>query len=542
VDERDEDIRAPALAPAVRRRAGLGPGASVELRMTHASWVFIAGDHVWKVKRPVALGFLDFRGLEARRHFCEEELRLNRRLAPDVYLAVEPVRRVGAALVLGEGEAGQEGPTVDWAVHMRRLPDEESAAALVARGLLDAGLLALCAARVARFHEFARHMPERGAPAVLRADVEENFAESEPFVGDLLDRDTFDDARAFQLGWIEAHGPLLEARVAEGRICEGHGDLRLEHLYFREGADGRPEPLVIDCVEFSERFRSADVAAEVAFLAMELELVGRPDLAAGFVARYAEAADDLGLYGVLDFYLAYRAWVRGKVAALVAADAAAPADVRKRKALEARRDFALARAYGGRPLDAPFIVAVCGMIGGGKSTLAAALGRELAAPVVSSDVTRKAHFGLSLTTRGGPELYTEESRARVYEALLARAADVVGARRPVILDATFGDPARRADARRLAEAAGAKLVFVEVSADQQTLRARLAARRGGGSISDATDVELDELTRRYQAADPAEGAPVVRVDGGLPAERVADDVLAALRAEGVSSARERCRA
>jgi aminoglycoside phosphotransferase family enzyme/predicted kinase len=522
------------LGPAVRRRARLDPAAPVELRATHASWVFIAGDDVWKVKRPVDLGFLDFSTVEARKRCCEDEVRLNRRLAPDVYLGVEPVRRGAGGLELGPGDA----PIVDWAVHMRRLPDEESAAARLARGALDVDRLAILAARVADFHGAARAVPARGDMATLRRNVDENFAETERFVGDLVDRDTFDDARAFQTCWLDDNAGVVRRRVEAGRIRDGHGDLRLEHVYF-PGDDAGAAPLVIDCVEFDERFRAGDVAGDVAFLAMELDLAGRPDLASGFLARYAEAADDFDLYRVLDFYLSYRAWVRGKVAALVASDEGAAAELRKRKRLEARRDFALARAYAGRALDAPFVVAVGGVIGSGKSTLAAALGRDLAVPVIGSDRTRKSLAGLEPTERGGPELYTAASRARAYAELLRRADGVVGSGRSVVLDATFSEPGRRGDARALARARGARLVLVELACDEAVLRARLERRRAGGSVSDATDAHLDALAGRYRAPDPAEGTPVVRLDGALPPDRVAGGALVELRRHGVTPAAER---
>jgi aminoglycoside phosphotransferase family enzyme/predicted kinase len=533
------------LGPAVRRRAGLDPAAPVELRATHASWVFIAGADVWKVKRPVDLGFLDFSTVEARKRCCEDEVRLNRRLARDVYLGVEPVRHGAGGLELGAGDAPDE-PIMDWAVHMRRLPDEDSAAARLARGALDADRLAGLAARVADFHGAARAVPARGDMATLRRNVDENFAETERFVGDsagdsagdLVDRDTFDDARAFQTCWLDDNAGVVRRRVEAGRIRDGHGDLRLEHVYF-PGDDAGAAPLVIDCVEFDERFRAGDVAGDVAFLAMELDLAGRPDLASGFLARYAEAADDFDLYRVLDFYLSYRAWVRGKVAALVASDEGAAAELRKRKRLEARRDFALARAYAGRALDAPFVVAVGGVIGSGKSTLAAALGRELAVPVIGSDRTRKSLAGLPPTERGGPELYTAANRARAYAELLRRADGVVGSGRSVVLDATFSEPGRRGDARALARGRGARLVFVELACDEAVLRARLAQRRAGGSVSDATDAHLGDLAGRYRAPDSAEGTPVVRIDGALPPARVVDGALAELRRHGVTPAAER---
>ena len=535
-DARSEPSRLPeALARALQGRAGR---AGVTLHATHASWVFVAGDDVWKVKRPVDFGFLDFRTPDDRRRFCEAEVRLNRRLAPDVYLGVEPVRATAAGLELGAGA----GPVVDWAVHMRRLPDEASAEALLAREALDPGRLEGLAARLAAFLEEAPRADAHGAPAALGASVAENFAQVAPFVGDLVAADTFEETRAFQTAALAAGADRFAARVAEGRIRDGHGDLRLEHVYFLPGPSAVAEPTVIDCIEFNDRFRCGDAAGEAAFLAMELEAARRPDLAAGFLARFAEASGDIGLYGVLDFYLSYRAFVRGKVACFVAADPTAGAALRAEKREEARRHFGLARSLAGAPLDRPFLVAVGGMIGSGKSTLAAALGRSLAAPVVGSDRTRKELAGLAPTARGGPALYTPEKTARTYDEILRRAGVVLEARRGVILDATFAAPRWRQAAAELARGAGAGFVHVEARCTDRTLlQARLAARRAGGSVSDATDAQLALFEARYEAPGPADPAPRLTVDTAGDLDTALAEALAGLAAAGVLPASERRR-
>jgi aminoglycoside phosphotransferase family enzyme/predicted kinase len=504
----------------------------VVLRTTHASWVFLTGDDVWKVKRPVDFGFLDFRSLEARRRACEAEVRLNRRLAPGIYLGVEPVRATPEGLALHGA-----GPIVEWAVHMRRLPDRASAAAMLGRGHLHPERLAALAERLAAFFAEADPTPVLGVTEILRANVDENFAQVEPFVGDLVDRATFDDVREFQVGGLTSLHDRFVARVGEGRIRDGHGDLRLEHVYFLPPPDGI---VAIDCIEFNDRFRCGDVAGEAAFLAMELEAARRPDLAAGLLARFAEASDDFGLYGVVDFYLSYRAWVRGKVAAFVASDPAADGGLRARKRDEARRLFALARSFSGVPADAPFVVAVGGVVGSGKSTLAAGLGQELAATVVGSDRTRKAMAGLAPTDRADARLYTPEAIERTYREVLSRAKLVLASGRGVILDATFSARRWREAAAGLARDAGARFAHVEAScADRGVLRARLAARRSALSISDATDVELDELIGRYEPVAGDEPGPHLVVDtAGSPAEALGV-ALRSLEAVGVWPARLR---
>jgi aminoglycoside phosphotransferase family enzyme/predicted kinase len=511
---------------------GAASSLPVALRTTHASWVFLVGEDAWKVKRPVDFGFLDFRTLAARRRFCEDEVRLNRRLAPDVYLGVEPVRASPGGLSITA-----PGPIVDWAVHMRRLPDEASAAAMLAADTLTADHLAALAETLADFHRRVPATPAFGGPEAMGANVDENFAQVQPFVGDVVDAATFDEVRRFHGGALAERRERFTARVEQGRIREGHGDLRLEHVYFLPPPAG---VVAIDCIEFNDRFRCGDVAGEAAFLAMELEVARRPDLAAGFVARFVEASDDFGLYGVLDFYLSYRAWVRGKVAAFVAADPAADAPLQARKREEARRDFALARAFVGPPMDPPFLVAVGGVIGSGKSTVAAALGRALAVPVVSTDRTRKAIAGLSPTERGAAGLYSDAAVEATYEQVLRRAGEVLASGRGAILDATFSARRWRTAAAAAADAVGARFVHVETHcADAAVLKERLRRRRTEPSLSDATDAELDMLAARYEPVRASEPGLHLAVDTSGAVEPAVASALRALERAGVLAASAR---
>jgi aminoglycoside phosphotransferase family enzyme/predicted kinase len=524
----------PELIGDLLRTAGArgGAGARATLRVTHASWVILTESEVFKIKRPVDLGFLDYRTLEDRLRACQEEVRLNARLAPDVYLGVVPVRHTRDGYAL-DGD----GPIAEWAVHMRRLPDAASAAAALRAGTLDAPALESVARRLAAFLGQARSTPSFGTPAALAANVDENFSQARPFVGTLLDGATFEEARAFQHAALARHAGRFLERIADDRIREGHGDVRLEHIYFAAGQD----PVIIDAIEFNERFRCGDVAAEIAFPAMELEAAGRPDLAAGLIARFAEASDDFGLYPVLDFYLSYRAWVRGKVAAFVAADAGVAADLRAAKADEARRCFGLARAAAAPPLDRPFLIAVGGLIGSGKSTLAEALGRRLAAPVAGSDRTRKAQAGLGATDRAGADLYAPEARDRVYEEILRRAGRALEAGRGALVDATFSTRRWRARAAAVAKAAGAAFVLVEARAPVELLRARLAARALAPSVSDATEGLLDAFVRGWEPVTGGDAEAVLAIDTAQPIEAAERAALRGLAAAGILPAAERRR-
>jgi len=505
---------------------------SVELRSTHASWVFLTAGDVYKVKRPMDLGFLDYRTLEARQQACQDEVRVNARLAPGIYLGVEPVRRDSSGHHIGGA-----GALADWAVHMRRLPDQASAQALLAAGRLDRTRLEAVAQKMARFLATAPQVPRFGELGVLRRNVEQNLNQSAASLArdELVDPETLDEIWRYQDQELRFRAQRFLARVAGGRIRDGHGDLRLEHIYFLRGPDGAEAPVVIDCVEFSQAFRAGDVANELAFLAMELEAAGRADLAAGFVARCAEALDDFELYGVLDFYLCYRANVRAKVAALIAGDPQATHELRVRKRAEAQRDFALARSCAGRPLGAPGLVMVGGVIGSGKSTLAAALGRALAAPVISSDRTRKALAGLPADARGDEQLYTAERTEDTYVELIRRAEVVLDSGRTVILDATFEQPRWRELAAGVARTFGANHAFIEASCpDWEVLRRRIGERARHGSPSDADEA----LAASYIQAGKSPrlwGEPRgIAVDTRLPASATIGAALEELAHRGIS--------
>lgn len=468
--------------------------ARVELVTTHISWVFLAGDEVWKVKRPVNYGFVDYSTPERRRHCCEEELRLNRRLAPDVYRGVVPIR---------DGPHGPtlvgEGPVIDWAVRMRRLPAGASLEARLSRGALEAEPLWELAARLAAFYATAPSRPGLGSAANVAETVIRNLEDVRPLVGGLVPAATYATVRDWQQDFLERERARLEARAASGRVREGHGDLRLEHVYLEAG-----RLLVIDGVEFNERLRTADVAADAGFLVMELEARDRPDLAGTFLGRFALETNDYDLYGVADFYLCYRAWVRGKVAALLAGDPATPPGKAARKAEEARALFALAEGYT-RPRGGPApVLAVGGLIGAGKTVLAGALSRALGLAVVEADRTRKWLAGIAPTERAPESAYTPAFSERTFDEMFRRAEAVLGSGRGVILDATFRGRDLRRRGRDLARRHGRPFLFIEAVCPEPVLRQRLHRRAEGPSVSDATE---DLLARMQASFEPVTELP-----------------------------------
>jgi aminoglycoside phosphotransferase family enzyme/predicted kinase len=462
--------------------------ARVDLVATHISWVFLTAHDVWKVKRPVDYGFVDYSTLDRRRHFCLEEVRLNERLAPGVYRGVVPIRLGPDGPTLSG-----EGPIVDYAVRMRRLPDAASLEARLRLGALTHEQLWAVAARLASFYAAAAARPAFASAAAIGATIGQNLEEARPFIGQLVSQETFDAVRTWQLGFLEREAGRFEDRAAHERVREGHGDLRLEHVYFDDST-----LVIIDCVEFNERFRAVDVAADAGFLAMELDARGRPDLAGSFLGRFALESNDYDLYDVLDFYLAYRAWVRAKVAALLAVDPSTPPDKAARKAGEARALFALAESYT-RPRDvrAP-VVAVGGLIGAGKTVLAEAAARALGLPVIESDRTRKWLAGVAPTERAPDAAYEPEFSHRTFDEVFRRAALVLQSGRGVILDATFRGAGLRNRARELARRHRRRFLFVEAVCDDAVLVERLRRRAAGPSVSDATEELLARMRAEFE--------------------------------------------
>ena len=345
------------------------PVDGVELRQTHISYLLFAGDFVYKVKKPLDLGFLNFTTLEQRQHFCQEEVRLNRRLCDRTYLGVVPISfDEGAARV----DAG--GEPFDYAVKMRRLPDEGMMTPLLERDGVSLEQVAGLARRIAGFHaatERSAEIDRLGGLETVTLNWRENFEQTESVIGRTIDRRQFGEIRAFVEKALGLDADLFDLRVREGRVRDGHGDLRADAVCFED--DG---VCIFDCIEFNERFRYSDVAADIAFLAMDLEERGRQDLSDELMSHYLGATLDATLPLLLPFYKCYRAYVRGKVDGFQL-DQPEVAEAQQAQAAEsARRYFALAHAYASQPAPRVLII-TAGVTGSGKSRLANALAARL---------------------------------------------------------------------------------------------------------------------------------------------------------------------
>lgn len=480
------------------------PRGDVRLEETHASWVFLVGGDVYKVKKPVDLGFLDFRSLAQRRAACDAEMRLNARLAPHVYLGVCPVRRSAGGVHTVDGE----GELVDWAVHMRRLDDRTRADELIARGALRGEDIDAIARQLAAFHASARCDAETsrfGTPDAVEANVLENFAQTQHDLMRHVRPPEALEIEVQQTSFIHDHEDVFQARIDAGRVRDGHGDLRLEHVYL----DG-DRATIIDCIEFNDRFRFADVCADVAFLSMDLAWHGHVELAERLLARYARESDDFDLYAVVDFYESYRAYVRAKIAMMIGADA------------EARRYLLLALSAGRRSLLSPMLVCVGGIVASGKSTVADHLGIELGAPVVEADRTRKHMLGIAPSVRveagSWSGAYDPAFTERVYAELLRRAGVVLASGRPVVLDASFRSREMRRAARTLAQKHGVPFRFVECRASNEVSRQRLARRDVEAGVSDARLSLLEDFRSHFEPPDEIDPGERVVLDTTRPLE------------------------
>lgn len=457
------------------------PDRHAAVAETHVSTLFFLGDRVLKVHKPVHYGFVDLRSRARRQADCRREVALNRRLAPDVYL--------------GTADIVVDGRPVEHAVVMRRLPATRSLAALVETGAEVADHVARVAETLAGFHERADRSPAIDAaatPAALWQRWQATEEELGPFVGPVVEAAAYRELTALAGRYLRGRGPLFARRITDGQVCDGHGDLQAADVFCLE--DG---PRLLDCLEFDDQLRHGDGLADVAFLAADLESLGAAEAAAVLVTRYQERTGSAAPASLLDFYVAARAHVRLLVACL-----------QRQQGIAQRSPAALlglALRHARRAL--PRLVLVGGPPGSGKSTLAGWLGAQLGATVLSTDHLRRE------TASAG---YSDAERAAVYRRLVAEAGRLLALGETVVADATWAEPARRAEAAAAAAAATSELVQVACTAPGPVREQRVADRlRAGAGESEATPA----VTRALGSVGPWPGALAVDTSGPVEATR-----------------------
>nr|WP_225311401.1 bifunctional aminoglycoside phosphotransferase/ATP-binding protein [Microbispora cellulosiformans] len=475
-----------------------------QVKETHAGVVILLGDHAFKLKKPVDLGFLDFTTLEARRVMCHKEVELNRRLAPDVYEGVADV-------------SGPDGRVREHLVVMRRMPDERRLSALVQSGAPVEDALCRIARMIAGMHArspHSRRIDEQGSGQALRSRWTASFREVRALPEAVLDADVLDEIEGLTLRYLDGRGPLFAVRVAEGRIVDGHGDLLADDIFCLD--DG---PRILDCLEFDDRLRFVDGLDDAAFLAMDLERLGAPRLAESFLCWYAEFSGDPSPPSLWHHYVAYRAFVRAKVACLrhgQGDDAAA---------WEARRLAEL--TLGHLQAGVVTLVLVGGLPGTGKSTLAAAVADRLGCTLLTSDRLRKELAGISpyqpAAAPFGEGIYRAESTERTYAELLSRAERLLGLGEPVVVDASWTDAAHRDAAACVARRTSAHLTALRCVAPPEVTAERLARRVGG--ISDA-----DQAIAAAMTATTTPWPDATEIDTDAPPERTLERAMTAIHA------------
>ena len=465
---------------------------------THISDVFLAGPYAYKMKKPVNLGFLDFTTLLERRHACEDEVRLNRRLAPQIYLGVVPILWTSGHFAVGSETDAMRAEVVDYAVKMVRMPQDGLLNQLATTGLLSSDQMRDIARQLACFHSRAERGPDierYGSLENISHHVRQNFAQIEPYIERSISHTQFDEIRTHAERFMRDNATVFSARVDTGHIVDGHGDLHLGNMCLYGNA-----VIIFDCVEFSQKFRSVDVISDIAFLTMDLDAYAQPQLGNCFINEYLQRTDDYMGLAVLDFYQAYRACVRGKVISFLLDDQEgefqSPA-----VASEASRYFAMAQKY--TRMRTGGLLITCGPSASGKTTVALQVAGSIGGIVVRSDAVRKHLAGMPLeqaqATPYGQGLYSTEMTHRTYQALLEHARAVIASGRWAILDATYLLHAQRLQAAMFAQSLGIAFGIIHCDASLHELERRLERRSSTQhDISDATHAVLRTQIREFE--------------------------------------------
>lgn len=447
------------------------PVKDIKLIQTHISWILLTGKFAYKIKKPVNFGFLDFTTLKKRKFFCREEVRLNRRLSPDIYLGIVPIKKVKDGYFLGN-----KGETVDFAVKMRQLPEDACFTNLIERGTANPLLMKKVAYLMADFYNKAEtdeDIAKYGEPERVFINIEENFSQTAPYIGITIEREVYHELKEYSFNFLEREKHRFFKRIEEGNIKDGHGDFHCQNIYFY-----KDKIYVLDCIEFNKRFRYADVASDVAFFLMDLDFRNASSLGNRFLNTYLNITGDYSLLSMLKFYKIYRAYVRGKISSFEL-NMPLPEDKKRDITERARAYFHLAHGYL-KDKTPPKIFATTGIVGSGKSTIAQALATRLGAIVLRSDIIRKKMLGLKIDKHYyepfGKGIYTPKITAVVYEKIFELAKEILEYGFSVILDASFSKQAYRKKVVELSKEKGIPYLFLHCVCDENTIKQRLLKR------------------------------------------------------------------
>jgi uncharacterized protein len=495
----------------------------VQLLQTHISYVLLTGEFAYKIKKPTNFGFLDFTTLEKRYYFCQEELRLNQRLSPSLYLAVKAIVKEGDRYQFTEASDPDiiAETIAEYAIQMREFPQEGLFSHLFQAGQLTPEMIQQLGGIVAEFHAIAEtnaEIRDYGSRTAIQRVEENNFSISEAFIGRSQTQQQFDETRAFAAQFFEHHADWFSQRQIDGKIRECHGDLHLNNVCFYQN-----NIQIFDCIEFSPGFRNIDVIYDAAFMVMDLEFQHRVDLANLFLNTYLEQTGDYWSAAMLPLYLSMRAYIRGNVNAL-ALDDAAISEADKINFLQRSQDYyQLAWRYTGRSPGR--LVMMSGLSGSGKSTVARQLAQQINAIHIRSDAVRKRLAGVPLSLEGDRKvnsgIYTPEMTQLTYERMLELGIFLAQQGWPVILDAKYDRHTFRATVLETARAAQIPIQVVQCTAPVEVLYNRLQHRTG--DVSDAT---VDILDSQIRSAEPLTEAEEAIATTFLTAQPLEPQILA----------------
>ncbi|OPX54927.1 hypothetical protein SAMN02745127_02317 [Oceanospirillum multiglobuliferum] len=498
------------------------PTSEFRLYQTHISWVLLTGDYAYKIKKPMDFGFLNFTTLEKRRFFCEQEVRLNQRLAPEIYLDVLPISGTES-----EPRLGDDSAPFEYAVRMKQFDAERLLSNLQAESGLNQDHIDVMAEQIAQFHQRINKADSStvlGDADQVMLPVQQNFDQ----VRALLTKKTA-LAQLEQLeGWAQDTftrlRPLFERRKQEGMIRECHGDIHLGNV-----ALIGDQVTLFDCIEFNDEFRWIDVISEVAFLVMDLESRGEQALARHFINHYLELTGDYEGIQLLSFYKSYRAMVRAKVSRFMLGDPSLSDEARANLEADYQRYIDLAEAY--TVFKHPFMLITNGVSGSGKSWISRAVIKELGVIRIRSDVERKRLFGLEANADSHSELeqgiYTPEATEKTYQRLAELAGFVIQSATPVIIDATNLKLWQREALREKAEQLAVPVLILSFTASEETLRRRVLKRHAKGDDASEADVAVLEKQLQQQETISAEEASytvTINTDEDNASQRLLDSI------------------
>lgn len=486
----------------------------VNLIQTHTSWVFLTGKYAYKIKKPVFFGFLDYTTLSARKYFCNEEFRINQKLAPDIYYEVIPIVKQGRKILLKPRAGKYE--VLDYALKMRELPQETIMTNRLKENKVTYSVVGEIARIIANFHNESESKPDFhkfGGPEIIKYNWDENFAQTEPFIDITISKKVFMEIRHAVETFSTENEHIFLKRIHDQKIKQCHGDLHSRNIFISDKVypvrNFTTEPRVnvsnnkkattpgisnrvyiFDCLEFNPRFAVSDVASEIGFFIMDLDFYKHKALADFFVSRYLHYTNDWELLKVLDFYKCYRAYVRGKVTSFNLNDRGISKAEKAQAKVMAHEYFALARKYAQHLNSKPKLIMVMGLPGVGKTYLAQYLAEHIQAFHLCTDIIRKEITNTPVETHRfdgyGKGIYSREVSGQTYEEMYRRGENYLAQGKTCIIDATFSWQKSRDQTQQIAQKYQAQFYLINCTCPEKVVLKRMKKRENEFSLSDAT--------------------------------------------------------